>query len=326
MKVRKKGRILTWFRDNKKKIIVIAIGVCFVIILNYIIGSQIKPLDTSPITTYDPSYPIISTDYTIPENEKNQIEEIIDDYINYCNNKEYSNAFNLLSSNCKKVLFNNELSNFSLYVLQKFGYYKIYDIQNLSNDEDHYIYRLRTMYDYLSLGLNSYSEMIWEEEEITVVKENNEFKISIQSYIDSSELNKKFSDENIIINIEKVDKYYDKEIYTIKVKSISQNYIILNNAYEDNAVLLSVEGDDLREISSDIEELDSSINDMYLAPFSEKSFELKFDKYFDEFSESEKIIFNKVRIFNKYTGIETNYEEEKKNAINEYAIEIDLTD
>lgn len=322
MKVRKKGRFLIWLKDNKKRIFIVVALVAFIIVLNYIIRGTIKPVEKKLITSYDPSTPIISSEYTIPEDEKDEVEDTINKYIEYCNNKEYQNAYNLLSSGCKKKVFDDDISKFSLYVLKNFGVYKIYDIQNLSNDKEHYIYRLRTMYDYLSKGLNSFSELMWQEEEIILTKENNEFKISIQSFIESNELNKKYSDDNIYINIDSVDKYYDKEIYTVTMKNFTNNYIVLNSLFDGNEVLIQLDSSETREMTTDITELTNFNSNMYLKPYGEETFVIQFNKYFDEYIKKESIIFNKVKILKDYSSLEEDFKEE--NIVKAYSIEMEV--
>ena len=51
-----------------------------------------------------------------PRKSTNPIEDLIDDYVNKCNKKDYKAAYELLTEECKTHAFNNSLEKFTKYI------------------------------------------------------------------------------------------------------------------------------------------------------------------------------------------------------------------
>lgn len=326
MKVRKKGRLLKWLKEKKWIIIIIAVIWVSIGAINYFL-SKIKHDEIEfPLTSYSPNYPIISDEYTVPEKEQDNIEVFIENFINLCNVKEYEQAYNMINDECKESVFNNNIEEFKQYIDNVFDTKKIYCIQNLSNDADTYVYDIKLLEDYLTLGINSTYDIYYKNQEISLQKVNGEYKISIQSFISKKEIEEQHEDEFINIKIDKVENYYSTEEYTVTITNNSDYIVVVNNNLEEEEILLDI-GKDKREVYKDVFNFLAEDLEIILNPHEEKTYNISFMKYFDEYAESQKLIFNKVRVFKEYTGNEETYETDKLNNIyREYAIEIDLTD
>lgn len=321
MKVRKKGRILDWIKKRKKIIIAVIIVWAVIVIINYVIGNQ-KPVTIDvPKTTYEPNTPIISTKYEVPQKEQGSITDIIDEFINNCNNGEYDKAYKLISDDCKNIIFNNNIDEFKEYINNLFDEKKIYDIQNLSNDKNMYIYRLRLLDDFLAKGVKSKSELEYKEQEIALSKVNDEFKISVLNFIKSDNLDKEYDDEYINVKIKNVEIYYDCEVYNVTIKNKTDKTIVLCDNLQDEEILLNI-GSETRQLRADSIYAGDVDLDVVLKPNETKEFRFKFVKFFDEYLTSSSIQFDKVRVFEKYTSKAENLEEELKNAVKKYAFEI----
>lgn len=323
MKVRKKGRIISWIKKRKKIIIAIFIIWAVIFIINLVIGNR-KPIEIDmPKTTYEPNTPIISTKNTVPEKEQDNITDKIDEFINYCNNREYDKAYSYLTDDCKKVIFNDEIDNFKNYIDNLFDEKKIYYVQNLSNDKNLYIYRLRLLNDYLAKGVKTKSQIKYKEQEITLTQINDEYKISMVNFIKSNNLNKEYDDSYLNLNIKNVEIYYDCEIYNVTVKNKTDKTIVICDNLQSEEILLDI-GTEKREVMDDSILIGEKNLNVVLKPNETKDFRFKFVKLFDEYANSSSMQFDKVRIFDKYTGKEENLEEELNNAIDKYAFEIKL--
>jgi len=321
MKVRKKGRILDWIKKRKKIIIAVSIVWVVVILINYVVGNQKPIIIDTPKTTYEPNTPIISTKYDVPKKEQDNIINIIDEFIDNCNNKEYDKAFKLISEDCKNIIFHNNINEFKEYINNLFDEKKIYDIQNLSNDKNLYIYRLRLLDDFLAKGVKSKSELQYKQQEISLSKVNNEFKISILNFIKSNNLNKEYDDEYINVKINNSEVYYDCEVYNVTIKNKSDKTVVLCDNLQGEEILLNI-GNETREVREDSIYAGDINLDVVIKPNETKEFRFKFVKFFDEYASSVSIQFDKVRVFEKYTGKPENLEEELNNAVKKYAFEI----
>ena len=168
MKVRRKGKFLKWLKEKKNIIISIVVIWLIIIAVNFYIGSTKdadKLIKNQALTYGNIHTPAISSKYKV-EVDTEDIDNIIEDFIKFCNNKEYENAYNLLTDGCKEVLFFNDIENFKKYIDEIFNSYKIYDIQNLSNGKNAYIYRLRLFDDFYSEGVNSLNDINYKEQQI----------------------------------------------------------------------------------------------------------------------------------------------------------------
>ena len=142
-------KVRKFFREHKRVIIIIVIIWGLIIAINYFLKGKQEPV--KPITTYDPHSPVMDETDKVPDEYKEPINNLIDNYVNYCNNKEYENAYNLLSNEFKSK-YCNTLDGFKSYVDELFDEKKIYNIQNYSNVDNVYVYRIRLLEDILATG------------------------------------------------------------------------------------------------------------------------------------------------------------------------------
>ena len=150
-----------------------------------------------------------------------------------CNNKEYESGYNLLSSDFKKRYISS-LSKFKIYVDTVFKSKKIYNIQNYSNINEIYVYSITIMDDILASGsTNGYDSI---EDKFVITKENGEFKLALNGYCGSKEINVNSQDKYMEIRIVKKYIKYNKETYLIQFKNMTNNYIVLADNTEKNEI------------------------------------------------------------------------------------------
>ena len=106
-------RFIRYFSQNRIRIIITILIVVFIIIIiqvvNYILKqSRTEYQPSNSITIEDTSIPSESviTGEKLPEETTNTNIETIQQFVDYCNNKQYENAYNLLSQDCKDELYN----------------------------------------------------------------------------------------------------------------------------------------------------------------------------------------------------------------------------
>ena len=127
-------RILLAIRDFWKKywkyIIIIAIVWIIVIMINTYLKN--RPEEIIATNTYTPDTPVMDTGESVPETVREEVNNTIDTFFNYCNSKQYKNAYDMLTTDCQEYMYSDSLSEFMEYVDSVYTSQKIYNIQNYS--------------------------------------------------------------------------------------------------------------------------------------------------------------------------------------------------
>ena len=196
MKADLRVKIRNFIRKYRTIIIIGAIGWLILIAINIFLQNQ-KPSEI-PQTGYQPFVPIIETGEETPKDVQESVEEIISKYIEYCNNKEYEKAYEMISSDCKEYIY-PDISYFKNYVDYVFETDKVYSIQNYSNYNNAYIYRIRIFDDILATGLTGQDTLRYFEEKLVFTKENGKLLLSLKGFIKKENVNGSYEDKNIKI-------------------------------------------------------------------------------------------------------------------------------
>jgi len=290
-------KIINFFKRNIKKIVVIFLIWLVIFIINYFLGKK-KNVEFDLITDYN-VHEAIQTKTTVPEKLIEPIENIIDEFFNYCNNKEYEKAYNLLDNDCKAEFYPT-LDDFKKYVDAVYDEPKVYNIKNFSNYKDIYIYRVRVLDDILAKGMNRQDTFF--DEEYFVIKGNKKdsLNLSIRGFIKKETLNKTYEDDYIRANVESRTIKYDVEEYNVKITNKSEHIIMISDLKSFLDIELEV-GNSTRSIYTD---LTTPYSAVILYPQESREYEFVFQKFFDEFRDSKSMKFNNIRVLNDYTGSE----------------------
>lgn len=309
-------RILLAIRDFWKKhwkaiIIVIIIWLALIIINTYL---KNRPEEVAITNTYSPDVPVIDYGGTVPEAKKEEVNNVIDTFFNYCNNKEYQNAYNMLTTDCQSYMYNNSLESFIQYVDSVYTSKKIYNIQNYSNVGDVYIYDMNILDDIMSTGTTGgYQEY---QEKIALINANGEIKISNQGYIGKVAFsNITGEDENIKIRILNKNMSYSREEYEVEITNKTDGYVLIGNGNVANEVTLNL-GDQSRPALGIIN------SNMLLAPGQTTTYYLLFDKYYDDGKTPTEIDFNLIRVYGNNQDVAV--EGLSTNANSTYSMNISL--
>lgn len=307
-------KIRDFFKKHKKKIIIIIIIWLVIIAINYFLKNS-KTIEVKPNTTYKPHSPVMDETGSVPESYKEPINTLIDNYVKYCNNKEYEQAYNLLSDEYKNK-FCNKLEEFKNYVDKKFDTKKIYNIQNFSNINDVYIYRVRFLKDILASGTTD--EYNYTEEMFVVKVENNQLKLNLNGYIQEENIGIEAEDEFMQIKIENRVIYYDTVTYTVKFRNKTSNYIVLQDGTEGNSEV------ELQTLNSKRQLLTNSNSNMVILPNYSSTKNLSFEKYGEEGKEDTALILNAIRVLPEFSGNINKAKQEKEKAVKLYSLTINL--
>lgn len=306
-------KVRNFFKKYKNKIFIVLVIWIIILAINYLLGHQKQKVVLN--TTYAPHNVVLLSDSEVPENLQNPIEDLIDDYVNKCNKKDYKAAYELLTEECKTHAFNNSLEKFTKYIDSIFAQEKRYSIQNYSNISEQYIYNLKLLNDIITTGLTNESYAYYEEK-IAIKKENGQLKLSVNDYMGSKELKNVAEDDYLKIRIESKEQYYDHEIYTVKATNKSDKTAIIFDGLAGEEIYLVSETDRRALLNAD--------TSLVLIPGETKTAKLTFSKYYDETIPADQIIFNKIRLLTDYTGNEPTEEEQLNKAERVYSINIQV--
>jgi len=301
-----------FFIKNKRKIFVVLLVWLIIMIAN----AFLKTYNPEPQlnTIYQPHTSIMGSNQKVPTTLQEPIEQLIDTYFNYCNGKQYEQAYKMISDNCKQVYYPT-IDIFKKYVDTVFNEDKIYYIQNFSNYDDVYIYRIRILENILKTGLTGKQDLSYYEEKMAIEKnEQGNLVLSIRQFITSEQLNNVYEDDYMKIWIEKKDVYYEQEIYTMKIQNKTDDIIVIADGTEQYEIFLQV-GSQKRGAINDN-------NYIVLQPKEINSYKIGFTKFYDENNKIYGMAFNAVRVLKSYSGLSITKKQELNNATKLYSIEL----
>ena len=298
--------IIDFFKKHGKKIIIILFVWAIIIAINYFVG---KIEDTPEIqTNYNPHESVMENG-SVPTNLQEPIEQLIGQFVENCNNKDYEAAYNLLTEDCKNNIY-PDIELFKQYVDSVFPNKKIYNIQNFSNKDKIYIYTVNILNDILATGLNNEEDENVYSEKYVVIEENGQLKLSIRQYIGRQNLTYIYEDEYMKIKIESVDIKYDNIIYNLNRTNKSENYIVYSDYSVDYEIALDT-SEGLKRRADEV------LEPITLDKLETKNFSVKFTIFYDEDTQIEDMLFDYIRIYENDEDYENGNE-----PIDDFAIKI----
>ncbi len=294
--------ILHFYYQNRKRIwtviLVVVIIIGLIRIANYIVGHK----SPNPNNTYQNSNTIkdingnlstnaiVSNDNSLVDGGKisstvlKKAKDVIETFINYCNNGEVEQAYNLLTKECKEELYptldvfkNNYWNGF-------FEKQKICVIENWTSNT----YKVTITEDMLTTGnsinKNSYIDYI------TIAEDENSYKLNINNYIGRTEINKSTEKNDIEIKVLRKNTYMDYETYEIQVNNKSKNNIILDDLEKSNTIYLQ-DSKDAKYIAQNYKLQD---NDMMINSGVKKNIEITFSNGYTTSRKLKYLVFSKL--------------------------------
>ena len=298
-----------FYYQNKKKIWQIILFIAFIIILIQLLNYITK------INNNDYNYEENRINQTIDKNnssknteivsgqsavsgekiENSTIEEtqkILEEFINFCNNKEIDKAYNLLSTECKTELYSSKEEFKNKYIKNNFpeGSKKIAKIENWIGN----IYKINISEDIMATG-NINNDTI--QDYITIVNENNQKKLNINSFVDKEKINKTSIQDNVEIKITSRDVYMDYEKYTITINNKTENSIMLDSLNSTKTIYLEDEnGTKYYAYTQEIVKEELKVNAGFSTQIS-----IKFYKTYSSTRQAKQLVFsNFILNYNNY--------------------------
>ena len=312
-------RIRHFFRRNKKLIFVIFIVWAIIFFINFMLGR--KKIDTTPKTTYEPHVSVIDSNVSTPKVLQNPIEDMIKEYIDACNDGNYQKAFDMLSEDCKKYAFNNNIENFMSHVLVKMPMPRRYAIQDYSTatygNKKMYIYDIKYTEDILATGLTNSTYSYTSEKMVFYENEDDELLMNVGNYLYHEELKKIAENEYLKINVNDKTIDYETETYNVRLTNRSNYTIVIADGVENDEVVLVLPNEVRKR---------AEIDDIVLKPGDDFEMVMTFPKFADDGDISQGINFSQIRVMETYSGTENVDESiiqsEINNAISKFSMEV----
>lgn len=307
-------KIRAFIKKHKWKIILFIIGWAILFAISNVLLNRRNEI---PITTFDPYKPIINNGQTTPEKYQNKIEDAIEDYINYCNNKEYEKAYNMIEEKCRNRIYPT-LDSFKAYVNYVFAQKRLYTIKNYSNQANVYIYRIRIFEDIMATGLTYSDTFKYFEEKFTFTEKDGNFTMGVKGYVGDEQLNAGYDNQYMKIAISNKSISYDEESYTVSFQNKTQYYIVISNEASEDEVDLIAQDEEIKR------KIDENWREIYIPPNSNITMSIYFTKFFDLGIDSTGIRFNNIRVLRSYSGENENKDAELDDAVDMFSVTIPL--
>ena len=294
------SKLRKFYYDNKNQIwknILIIVSILFVIqIINYRLKTKNnQPTNTvvnnNNINTSSSNEEIIINKESLIDNSVGREDtikeeaEIIKEFFNYCIGGQKQEAYDLLSNDCKEELY-TDLSKFEEKYIKNVLSISTKNIVNIENWTSN-IYKVTIKEDIMATGKLESSSI---QDYITVVTENSEKKINVNSFIGKEDVNKSVAQDGIKITVAARKKYIDYEEYEIKIDNNTENTILLDTKQSTKSIYL-VDENNMKYYSQSHELLEGllKIND----GFSNK-ITVKFSKVYSSTRKIKSLTFSDV--------------------------------
>ena len=186
----------------------------------------------SEVVDYNEAAQSITTGGSVDQDIKDEVQGVLEQFIQYVTSKQVEQAYNLLTEDCKEILYPT-LEGFEQKYCQDL-YDKIYDFQSWSSTDNTYVYQVRFYDNMLSAGLDFTNHYL--EDYITVLKKGDVYKVNIHNLIRANNIRKTAEANKVQFKVNNVETYLDYEIYEIEVTNDSSKEIILDTREKDNSV------------------------------------------------------------------------------------------
>lgn len=295
-------KIRSFYYQNKDKIIKGVLIVAFVIIIiqllnlftkidsNKKIEESKKVANNIVISSNTSSSSVVSnksaiSGEAIPNTKLESDTKVIKQFLEYCNNRNTESAYLLLSNDCKKNLYPNiqDFKNNYLDVMFS-GNKKLYTIENWTGS----IYKVEVTEDIISTGkLDNINKKL---DYITTIKENDNYKLNINRFIECKKINKTTTNKNITITIESKNVYMDYEEYNIQISNNSDKKIAFDKGDSTKSIYLI----DSKNVKYYFYSNEIAKSSLVIQSGFKTSIQIKFNNSYNSSRKIEKIMFSEM--------------------------------
>lgn len=235
-------KLIRYFNQNRKRIIIIIIGIVFFLgliqLLNYFAKNSNSSNNNVIVKDTVVNNELVSnksavSGSNIAQQKLKRDTDIITKFMDYCNLGKVEEAYNLLTDECKEEMYPNVQQFKEIYFDELFNEEKKnYTIQNWTGS----IYEVRVTDDILSTG--KIDNTVTKQDYITVVSSDNEYKLNINSYVGRKKVEEETTYKDIKIVVTQIDTYMDYQTYNLTIENNSNNSIKLDTNDDTKSIYL----------------------------------------------------------------------------------------
>lgn len=245
-------RFLRWYNQNRVEFIigVALIAFIFIIIkvLNGIVGikAEEKRNEIAASNSIQSQRTIISrteqsvlTGDKVPEAVSSVNKNLINTFVEYCNTgkgEDIEKAYNLLSDECKEVLYPTLRDFVTNYYLKIFYITRIYSLENWYTENNGVTYYIKYTEDVLATGNAKSADT--KSDYITIVSTNKGYRLNIGSYVGRTYDNETVGNMGAYITVNYIDMYIDYCIVNVSISNNSTNTICFDTKENVETVFL----------------------------------------------------------------------------------------
>lgn len=186
----------------------------------------------SEVVDYEEAAHSLTVGGAVNEEERNGIQGTLEKFIKHVTSGQIEQAYELLTEKCKEIEYPS-IEFFEKNYCNGLAH-KIYDFQSWSSTRNLYIYQVRYYNNILSSGIDTTKRYI--QDYITVQKIGEQYKLNINSFINSETIMKEKEENQVKFKIYSVETYLDYEIYEIEVTNNRLKQLILDTKENDKSV------------------------------------------------------------------------------------------
>lgn len=290
------NRFVRFYNQNRKVIWITLLLVVGVITLIQILDRLVKEKNINEVTNNVVTPNITNKNYSVITGEENEsnTSKIIDEFINYCNNQQIEKAYELLSDECKEILYPTLNEFEKKYHSKIFTEKKTYLYQAWISNSNTYTYKVDFVDNILATGTASKTSIC---DYYTVVENNDTYKLNINKFIDCEDINKLGTKNNITINIKRKKIYIDYETYEIEVKNDNQKDLMLDDLLHTKTIYV----EDYKEQKYFWNNYEFIESDVTIEKGNKQNINIKFNKAYTPKYETMKIVFSNIKINSEET-------------------------
>lgn len=224
------------------------------------------------------------TGENLSSNQLSQIETI-DLFMEYCNNQQISEAYSLLTEDCKQEMYPTE------DVFKEAYYDQVFENQKKNASVENWIdniYKVSINDDFLTTG--KYTKENTKQDYITVEKEDDIYKLNINGYIGKKEINRSNEQNGVQIEVLEEKTYMDYQIFKLRVKNNTDSTIMLDD--KQNIKAMYIEDKNGIQYSAYTHEIGES--DLEISPRETKEMEIKYYSKYGSEKEIRKVVFSRM--------------------------------
>ena len=275
------NNIIRFWNQNRKSIIIGVVAIVFLLIIIQVLDEMAriekeKGQNVIILTEEEkklPTQSIIGGESVSIETTKSNVE-IVEEFIEKCNNKDVEGAYSMLTDECKEVLYKTKENFKKGYLDVIFKNNRIVNIENFISNNNRYTYRVDLYEDILSTG-NAQSKDSYIDY-ITIDEKSKNGKLNINSFIYKQDINKYSEKDGIKITILSREVYKEDEKYQIKIENTTEKTILIDTKTKSRSVYL-VGGNNIT-YDSNISEMSSILTEVQAK--SDRDYEIKFYKIY----------------------------------------------